>query len=228
VAEHSAAGATEAIPPGAEGIFGSRLALTERLVALLTGPGVERGLLGPRESARIWTRHVLNCAVVAELFDTGQRVVDVGSGAGLPGLPIALARPDLRLQLVEPLQRRVDFLLEAVGTLGLGEQVEVLRGRAEEPATIDAVRGADWVTARAVAPLDPLVRWCLPLAAPRGRLALIKGASAADELDRSRSALRRAGARNARAVMVGAGQVEPAVTVVTIETAETSRGTEHR
>jgi 16S rRNA (guanine527-N7)-methyltransferase len=228
VAEHSAAGTTEAIPPGAEEIFGSRLALAERFVALLTGPGVERGLLGPRESARIWSRHVLNCAVVAELFDSDQRVVDVGSGAGLPGLPIALARPDLRLQLVEPLQRRVDFLRETVGTLGLGAQVQVLRGRAEEPATIAAVRGADWVTARAVAPLDRLVRWCLPLAAPRGRLALIKGASAADELDRSRSALRRAGAHEARAVLIGVGRVEPAVTVVTIEAAETPRRTEHR
>lgn len=224
MAEPPAADPAEKVPPNAGEVFGDRLPVAERFAALLTGPGVERGLLGPRESARIWSRHVLNCAVVAELFGGGQRVVDVGSGAGLPGLAVAIARPDLRVDLVEPLQRRVDFLVEAVAALGLDHQVRVVRGRAEEPATLAAAGGAEWVTARAVAPLDRLVRWCLPLAAERGRLALIKGSSAADELDRHRSALRRAGAGPAQVVHVGVGRTDPVVTVVTVDTVGTSKG----
>lgn len=216
--------ALAAAPPAAAEIFGDRLVLAERFATLLIGPGVERGLLGPRESERIWSRHVLNSAVVAELFAAGNRVVDVGSGAGLPGLPIALARPDLTVQLVEPLLRRAEFLVDVVEALELGDQVTVLRGRAEEPATREAAGGADWVTARAVAPLDRLVGWCLPLAAPDGRLALIKGANASKELDLARPALRRAGAGDAAVVRVGVGRVDPAVTVVTVEASETSKG----
>ena len=162
-------------------MFGDRLALAERYVELLTGPGVARGLLGPREAGRIWSRHLLNCAVVAELFPASVRVVDVGSGAGLPGLAVAIARPDLRVDLVEPLQRRAEFLTEALETLAMTGRVRVVRGRAEEPAVVAAVGRADWVTARAVAPLDRLVRWCLPLAGVGGRLALIKGSSADEE-----------------------------------------------
>jgi 16S rRNA (guanine527-N7)-methyltransferase len=205
-------------------VFGARLPLAERFAHLLTGPGVERGLLGPREGERIWDRHLLNCAVVAELFDAGRRVVDVGSGAGLPGLAIAIARPDLRVQLVEPLQRRVDFLTEAVTELALADQVQIVRGRAEDVATIEAVRGADWVTARAVAPLDRLVRWCLPLAGPHGRLALLKGARASEELDRHRTALRRAGAGSISVVAVGRNRIDVPVTVVTVEAADRSKG----
>ena len=97
-------------PPEAAAIFGDRVALARRYAAHLVGSGVERGLLGPREAPRIWERHILNCAVVAELVPDGARTVDIGSGAGLPGIPLALARPDLSMVLVEPLARRVDWL----------------------------------------------------------------------------------------------------------------------
>lgn len=208
----------------AAAVFGDELQRAERYAQFLAGAGVDRGLLGPREAARIWSRHLLNCAVVAELFGPSARVVDVGSGAGLPGLAIAIARPDLQVCLVEPLQRRSDFLAEAVDLLGLAERVRVVRGRAEEPGTVRSVGGADWVTARAVAPLDRLVRWCLPLAAPGGRLALIKGSSAGEEIRRHRSALRTLGAGPVGLVQCGTGLVDPAVTVVTVERAVASKG----
>ncbi len=214
----------EPAPDAAGALFGSRVALAARYAALLVGPGVLRGVIGPDEGARIWTRHLLNSAAVTELFEAGQRIVDVGSGAGLPGLAIAVRRPDLRVDLVEALQRRVDFLLGVVQDLGLADQVRVVHGRAEDREIRAIVGGADWVTARAVAPLDRLVRWCLPLAVPSGRLALIKGASAADELERHRSAVRRAGGHRAQVVTCGAGVLEPAVTVVTIDASVTTRG----
>ena len=212
----------EAVPAGAARLFGPRLGLAERFATLLAGDGVVRGLIGPREPARIWTRHVLNSAAIAELFPPDCRVVDVGSGAGLPGIAVAIARPDLRVDLVEPLQRRVDFLVEVVDTLGLTGQVRVVRGRAED--LVAEVGGADWVCARAVAPLDRLVRWCLPLLAPSGRLALMKGAGAADELAEHRSALRRAKAGHAEVVACGVGLVDPPVTVVTVDAPVTRRG----
>ena len=216
--------AVEPVPDAAQHLFGDRLAIAEAYAALLAGPGVVRGVIGPDEGARMWTRHLLNSAAVTELFGAGQRIVDVGSGAGLPGLAIAIRRPDLRVDLVETLQRRVEFLTSAVHDLGLAEQVRVVHGRAEDGEIVDAVAGADWVTARAVAPLDRLVRWCLPLAVPSGRLALIKGASAADELERHRSAVRRAGGHRAQVVMCGEGLLEPAVTVVTIDASVNPRG----
>lgn len=224
MAEFPAAPPPEPVPPVARELFGDRLVLAERYASLLSGPGTVRGILGPEEGARIWTRHLLNSAAVTELFAPGLRVVDVGSGGGLPGLAIALRRPDLRVDLVEPLQRRVDFLTEVVAELGLAAHVRVIRGRAEDAGTLRAVGAADWVTARAVAPLDRLVRWCLPLAAPGGRLALIKGASAAAELDRHRPGLRRLGVREAHLVTCGSGLLEPPVTVVTIDASETSKG----
>jgi 16S rRNA (guanine527-N7)-methyltransferase len=216
--------AIEPVPDAARHVFGDRLALAEAYAALLAGPGVVRGVIGPDEGARIWTRHLLNSAAVTELFDLGERIVDVGSGAGLPGLAIAVRRPDLRVDLVETLQRRVEFLATAVQELDLAKQVRVVHGRAEDRETVISVGGADWVTARAVAPLDRLVRWCLPLAVPSGRLALIKGASAADELERHRSAVRRAGGHRARVVTCGEGLLEPAVTVVTIDAFVNTRG----
>ena len=196
-------------------MFGPRLGLAERYADLLVSEGVRRGVIGPREPERIWTRHLLNCAVVADLFRQRVRVVDVGSGAGLPGIALALRRPDLRVDLVEPLQRRVDFLHETVAELGLGDQVRVSRGRAEDPAIRETVGNAAWVTARAVAPLDRLVRWCLPLLAADGRLALLKGASVSDEVQRHRAALDRAGATDPTIVRCGAELGVPEVTVVT-------------
>jgi 16S rRNA (guanine527-N7)-methyltransferase len=169
-------------PPEAACVFGERLPLATRYAAHLAGTGVERGLIGPREAPRIWERHLLNCAVVAELLPDGARVVDLGSGAGLPGIPLALARPDLEVVLVEPLARRVDWLTEVVDDLELPVRIE--RGRAEEPGVRRRWEGADVVTARAVAPLARLAGWALPLLRPAGVLVALKGASAQAEVAR--------------------------------------------
>jgi 16S rRNA (guanine527-N7)-methyltransferase len=210
-------------PPAALAVFADRLPLARRYVAHLVGTGVERGLIGPREAPRIWERHVLNCAVVAEVLPDGARVVDVGSGAGLPGIPLALARPDLSVVLVEPLARRVDWLREVVEDLGLPVSVE--RGRAEEPAVRARWEGADVVTARAVAPLARLAGWALPLVRPGGVLLAFKGASAAEEVARDGAAVRRLGGDEPRIVRCGVELVDPPSTVVVVER---SRGTGRR
>ena len=163
-----------------------RLPVAERYAELLATEGVVRGLIGPREAPRLWERHLLNCAVLADLVPDSASVADVGSGAGLPGLVLAIARPDLRLTLVEPLLRRTRFLDEVVEELGLQAQVEVVRGRAEE---LGGTRTFDVVTARAVAPLERLARWCLPLVEPSGELIAMKGASAWAEVEAARPAL---------------------------------------
>jgi 16S rRNA (guanine527-N7)-methyltransferase len=206
----------EPMPDAATAVFGARLPLAERYAQLLVGEGVVRGVIGPHEPARIWSRHLLNCAVVTELFATNVRVVDVGSGAGLPGIALAIRRPDLQVELVEPLLRRVDFLNEVVVELDLADRVRVLRGRAEEPSIVEAVGDAAWVTARAVAPLDRLVRWCLPLLAADGHLALLKGMTAAEELAQHRDAITRVGGAGAQIRGCGAGIVEPPVAVIEI------------
>lgn len=211
----------EGTPHYAGELFGARLPLAERFAQLLCGDGVRRGLVGPREPSRIWARHIANCAVVTELIPLRSRVVDVGAGAGLPGLAIAVRRPDVRVDLVEPLLRRVEFLHDTVAALRLGDQVRVVRGRADEPAVIKTVTGAAVVTARAVAPLNRLVPWCLPLMAADGLLVLIKGRSAADEVSRHRDALRHAGAADIHVVSCGAGIIEPATTVVVARARET-------
>ena len=179
------------ILPAAEKAFGDRLAEARRFAELLVTDGVVRGLIGPREAPRIWERHLLNCAVVAELIPSGASVVDVGSGAGLPGMVLAVARPDLSVTLVEPLARRTAFLSEAVTALGL-ERTTVVRARAEE--CVGKIPLAEVVTARAVAPLDRLAGWCLPLTAVGGRLLAMKGASAAAEIAEHAEALTRLGA----------------------------------
>src|SRR4051794_41568442 len=143
----------------------SRLPLLEQYAALLATEGVVRGLIGPREVPRLWDRHLVNCGLLAPLIPEGSRVADLGSGAGLPGLALALARPDLRVTLIEPMARRVAFLAEAVGILSLAERVWVVRGRAEDQTSAG---GFDVVTARAVAPLPRLLTWGLPLVAPEG------------------------------------------------------------
>src|SRR5689334_11355452 len=154
----------ETPPSSAAGVFAHRLMLAERYVDMLATAGVERGLIGPREVPRLWTRHVLNCAVVVPRIPAGATVADVGSGAGLPGLVWAIARPDLEVTLIEPLLRRTIFLEEAVADLGL-ESVTVIRARAE-----DVDQTFDVVTARAVASLEKLGSWCLPLVRPGGVL----------------------------------------------------------
>jgi 16S rRNA (guanine527-N7)-methyltransferase len=214
---HDPAGSDPFPPPPTEAytLFGDRLPLARRYSAHLVGSGVERGLIGPREAHRVWERHILNCAVVAELLPDGARVVDVGSGAGLPGIPLALARPDLSMVLVEPLARRVDWLREVVEDLGL--PVEIERGRAEESGVRARWEGADVVTARAVAPLARLVGWVLPLARPGGSLLALKGVSAVDEAARDAAAVRRLGGTVPRVVRCGVGMVDPPSTVVVVE-----------
>lgn len=175
------------MPDVARGVFPSeRLGLVEQYAGLLAGAGVERGLIGPREVPRLWDRHVLNSAVLSEWVPEGVEVCDIGSGAGLPGLVLALARPDVRVTLVEPLLRRTTFLDEVVTQLGLGEQVEVVRARAEE---VHGRRSFDVVTSRAVAPLERLLGWSMPLVSPTGALVAMKGSSVVEEVERTRDEL---------------------------------------
>ncbi|HZY27516.1 MAG TPA: 16S rRNA (guanine(527)-N(7))-methyltransferase RsmG [Jiangellaceae bacterium] len=200
-------------PEGAAIVFGQRLALAQRYVELLAGPGIERGLIGPREGPRLWQRHVLNCAVVHEALPTGCSVADVGSGAGLPGVVLAVARPDLHVTLVEPLLRRSRFLEQVAGELELHNTV-VVRARAEDLAGQLDVQA---VTARAVAPLEQLARWTFPLLSTAGRLLALKGASAVDEVARAAPALRRMGAVSWAVHEFGRGIVDPATRVAVIE-----------
>lgn len=198
----------------AETVFGERYPLAERYAALLAGPGVDRGLIGPRESDRLWERHLLNSAALGELVPDGARVLDVGSGAGLPGIPLALARPDLVIVLLEPMARRVVWLREVVAVLGLA--VSVHRGRAEDPGVRQELGGNDVVTARAVAPLGRLAGWSLPLVTPGGRLLAVKGASAEQEAARDVDAVRTAGGAAVEIVRCGATIVRPPTTVIVV------------
>jgi 16S rRNA (guanine527-N7)-methyltransferase len=166
-------------PPAALARFGDRLDLACRYADLLCTTGVVRGLIGPREPERIWDRHLLNSAALADLVPAHAEVVDLGSGAGLPGVPLVIARPDLRIRLVEPMQRRTEFLHEVVATLGL--RAEVVRARAED---LDAA-SADVVVARAVAPLKRLLPLAMPLLRPHGVLLALKGQGAYDEIARA-------------------------------------------
>ena len=203
---------TVAESKAAQTVFGGRLDLAERYVAHLATSGIERGLLGPREVPRLWNRHVLNCAVVASLIGPDAAVADVGSGAGLPGLTLALARPDLRLTLIEPLERRVVWLNEVVDDLGLNN-VTVVRTRAELAA--DEVT-ADVVTSRAVSALDKLVRLSIPLLHGSGEMLAIKGRSAADEVEKAKKVIRKLGGRETEILTVGDGLLEEPTTVVRI------------
>lgn len=193
-------------------IFGDRLPLAERYVDHLATSGIERGLIGPREVPRLWERHVLNCAVVEELIEQGASVADVGSGAGLPGLCLAIARPDLQLTLIEPLERRVIWLTEVVDDLGL-DNVDILRSRAEHAVgQVDA----DYVTARAVSALVGLLDITLPILRGRGQLLALKGKSAADEITKASKKLTRYGARETEILVVGEDLLEEPTTVVRV------------
>ena len=178
-------------PEIATTVFGDNLAAAVRFTELLAAVGVERGLIGPREVDRLWDRHILNSAVVADAIPQDARVVDLGSGAGLPGVPLIIARPDLKVTLLEPMARRVAWLTEVVDTLALS--ASVVRGRAEEPAIRQQLAGADVVIARAVAPLARLWAWSAPLLRQGGRLVALKGESADEEVVRDGSAVTRAG-----------------------------------
>jgi 16S rRNA (guanine527-N7)-methyltransferase len=178
---------------------------------LLATEGVLRGLIGPRDVPRLWDRHLLNCAALAETVPNGAHLADIGTGAGLPGVVLALLRPDLRIDLVEPLQRRCDFLGEVIAHFALGARVTLRRGRAEQIPSL----GADVVTSRAVAALDKLAPWCLPHARIGGQLLAMKGQRAAEELAAAGPVLRRWGAEaDAAVVTAGAGWLEPPVLLV--------------
>lgn len=189
-------------PAVAAQIFGDRIQVARAFAAALGRHGEERGLIGPLEPPRLWSRHILNSAIIAPLF-TG-RVGDVGSGAGLPGLVLAIARPDVEWILIEPMERRVAWLTEQVDALGL-DNVEVLRARAE-----DWKRGPvlDAVTARAVSALRTLVPITAPLVCDGGELILLKGASAATEIAAAGKQLRTFRVTNARVEVVGAGLLD--------------------
>ena len=202
--------------------FGDRLPLARRYAEHLATTGVEWGLVGPREAPRVWDRHVLNCAVVADLVPPGARVLDIGSGAGLPGIPLALARPDLRVVLVEPLARRVEWLRTVLADLEL--PIEVERGRAEDTPIRRRWEGADVVTSRAVAPLHRLAAWCLPLVRPGGMMLAVKGMSAPAEVERDTRAVAASGGGVPRIETCGIGIVDPPSTVVVVERLRRRRG----
>ncbi len=181
---------TPSTPDAARGAFPSaRLELAERFAEILATDGVLRGLIGPREAPRLWDRHLLNCAAIAGVMPEGSGVCDVGTGAGLPGLVLAIVRPDLVVELVEPLLRRTTFLEETVASLGL-DNVTVTRARAEG---LHGRHQYDVVTSRAVAPLSRLLEWSMPLVAPRGALVAMKGSSVSVEIEEASETLSRLG-----------------------------------
>ena len=207
------------MPDVARGVFAERLDLAVAFAALLTGDGATRGLIGPREPARIWERHLLNCAVLAEVVPAGAHVCDIGSGAGLPGLVLAIARPDLCVTLVEPLLRRTTFLGEVTDALGL-DTVEVVRARAEE---IHGKREFDVVTSRAVAPLPRLLAWSMPLVRRGGLLVAMKGAAAAEEVGDAGQELASWGVGRVDVLLLGAGVIDPPATVIRVESRRPSQ-----
>jgi len=202
----------DALRPAAVELFGEDLPRAERYVAHLADTGIEWGLIGPREAPRLWERHVLNCAVVEELIPEGALVADVGSGAGLPGLCLALARPDCRFLLIEPLERRVEWLDMVVEDLGL-ENVDVIRGRAEQ---VSGNLDVDVVTARAVSALKTLVPLTMPMLQGDGQLLAIKGRAAADEIAAARKVQRQYGGDEPEILTVGEGLLPETTTVVRV------------
>ncbi|MBV2354840.1 16S rRNA (guanine(527)-N(7))-methyltransferase RsmG [Streptomyces sp. J2-1] len=208
-------------PEQAREVFGERFDDAVRYAELLAEAGVQRGLIGPREVPRLWERHLLNCAVLSEAVPEGVTVCDVGSGAGLPGIPLALVREDLNITLLEPLLRRTTFLTEVVELLGL-KHVTVVRGRAEE--MLGQLPPVHVVTARAVAPLDRLAAWGIPLLRPYGEMLALKGDTAEEELTAAATALSRLGAESTSVLHVGEGVVDPLSTVVRVEVGESPGG----
>lgn len=203
---------TSAELQAAEAIFGDRLDLAKRYVEHLATSGTERGLIGPREIPRLWSRHVLNCAVIESQIARDSHVADVGSGAGLPGLCLAIARPDLELTLIEPLERRVIWLQEVVDDLGL-TNVTIMRTRAELAV---GMVDADVVTARAVSAMSNLAGLTIPLLAGKGEVVAIKGRSAGEEIAKAAKVIRKLGGVSTSVVLVGEDLLEEPTTVVRI------------
>ncbi|MEV8377481.1 16S rRNA (guanine(527)-N(7))-methyltransferase RsmG [Kribbella sp. NPDC056861] len=207
----------------------------ERLAAfadLLATEGTLRGLIGPREVPRLWDRHLLNCAVLERLIPEESSVADIGTGAGLPGIVLAIVRPDLQVALVEPLLRRTTFLDEAVELLGC-TNAEVVRARAEDliPGRRSAPGGKapyDVVASRAVAPLGKLAGWCLPLTVEGGLMLAMKGATAEEELAASEEELEALGAEEWHVHQLGVDELAQPTTVVSIVAGRAARGSQHR
>ena len=200
----------EVEPAEASVVFGDRIELARRFTAALGEHGEDRGLIGPLEPARLWSRHILNSAVAGPLFAAGARVGDVGSGAGLPGLVLAIARPDVEWVLIEPMERRVTWLQEQTDALEL-QNVSIVRARGEEwteGAVLDAV------TARAVSALKTLIPLTAPLVRVGGELVLLKGANAANEIEAASKQLRKYGLDDVRVEMVGDGVIAEPTRVV--------------
>ncbi|ONI67810.1 16S rRNA (guanine(527)-N(7))-methyltransferase RsmG [Kribbella sp. ALI-6-A] len=210
-------------PPLVEELFPRAAGRLEVYAELLATEGTLRGLIGPREVPRLWDRHLLNCAVLERLVPEEATVADIGTGAGLPGIVLALVRPDLQVSLVEPLLRRTTFLEEAVEKLGL-DNAEVVRGRAED------LRGTtyDVVTSRAVAPLGKLAGWCLPLLDEGGLMLAMKGESAEDELAGAEGELEALGAEVWHVHQLGVEELAQPTTVVSIVAGRAARGSQHR
>jgi 16S rRNA (guanine527-N7)-methyltransferase len=189
-------------------VFGAEFPLVNRYVDILGTTGVEWGLIGPREAERLWDRHILNSAALSGLIAANSAVADVGSGAGLPGIPLAVLRPDLRMTLIEPLLRRSTFLTETVTTLGIADRVQIVRSRAE-----DHQHCYDVVVARALAPLARLIGWCNPLRAADGVILALKGSSATDEVAAAARQLRTAQLKAEVLTVRAHPDVEPATVV---------------
>lgn len=199
--------------PAATALYGEHLDAAKAYVEHLATSGIERGLIGPREVPRLWDRHVLNCAALAPVLPAGSTVADVGSGAGLPGLALAIARPDVEFLLIEPLERRCIWLQEVIDDLGL-ENVTVLRGRSEQ--FFDEI-DADIVTARAVSALANLVNLTLPLLGGNGSLLALKGRSAGEEIEKAQKNIEKLKGRNARVYTVGDEVLDEPTTIVQID-----------
>lgn len=202
-------------PAVAASIFGDNLDKAVAYHRSLATTGSERGFIGPREVPRLWDRHILNCAVIGEAMPEGATVADIGSGAGLPGVPLALARPDLKITLIEPLLKRSVYLGELKQELGL-DNVTVIRGRAEEKSVRQELGEVDVVTSRAVAPLGRLTGWSLPLAKRGGAMIAMKGSSVREELERDAAEIAKAGGGAGEVILVGTEVLQDPTTLIRI------------
>lgn len=202
----------EVEPKEAQEVYGEHIGQARQYFDLLVRDGDLLGLIGPRELPKLWSRHILNSAVVADLVEDGQLVADVGSGAGFPGIPMAILRPKVKFVLIEPMERRANWLADVVvPTLGL-ENVKVLRGRAEEAP----LRNYDVTTARAVSALPKLLRMLVPLTAPGGQVLAMKGSKAQDEIEESRSLAKKLKLDSFEIVTVGENLLVDPTTVVRV------------
>lgn len=202
-------------PPAAAEIFGENLEKAIAYHESLASDGSIRGFIGPREVPRLWDRHILNCGVIGEAMAEGISVADIGSGAGLPGIPLAIARPDLNITLIEPLLKRSVYLNEVKEALSL-DNVTVIRGRAEEKAVRKQVGAVDVVTSRAVAPLGKLAIWSLPLVKVGGRMIAMKGSSVEEEIERDAADIRKAGGADVKVFTVGEQLLHEPTTLISI------------